>query len=92
MSDIAPINSPGAAAYSTSPRTERPTTPTSSEASRGSDQVDLSSTARIFSQLNNTDGIRQELVARIRAEIEAGTYETPDKLDAAIEGLAQDLS
>jgi hypothetical protein len=28
--------------------------------------------------------IRHELVARVRREIEAGTYETPEKLDAAL--------
>jgi len=91
MTDIAPINSPGAAAYSSNQRVERPVSP-AAETSRGSDQVDLSSTARIFAQLNNTAGVRQDLVARVRAEIEAGTYETPEKLDAAIEGLAQDLA
>lgn len=91
MSDIAPINSPSAAAYSQSGRIEKPAAP-AAETSRGSDQVDLSSTARIFAQLNDTTGVRQELVARIREEIEAGTYETPEKLDAAVEGLAQDLA
>ncbi len=35
--------------------------------------------------------VRSDLVAQLRAEIEAGTYETPEKLDAAIEGLLADL-
>ena len=91
MSDIAPINSPGAAAYTLNSRVEKSAAP-ATETSRGSDQVDLSSTARIFAQLNDAGGVRQELVAKIRAEIEAGTYETPEKLDAAIEALAQDLA
>ena len=31
--------------------------------------------------------IRHDLVARIRREIAAGTYETPEKLDAALERM-----
>jgi hypothetical protein len=32
--------------------------------------------------------VRQELVARVRQEIRAGTYDTPDKLEAALDRLA----
>ena len=35
--------------------------------------------------------IRQDLVDRIRREIAAGTYETPEKLQAALERLLQRL-
>ena len=34
---------------------------------------------------------RSELVDRIRQEIAQGTYETEDRLDQAIENLAEDL-
>ena len=37
-------------------------------------------------------GIRQELVARVRAEIAAGTYETPEKLAIAVDRLAVAIS
>lgn len=33
------------------------------------------------------DGIRTDLVNRVRAEITAGTYETPEKLEIALEKL-----
>ncbi|MBE6429156.1 MAG: hypothetical protein E7028_11390 [Planctomycetaceae bacterium] len=33
------------------------------------------------------DGIRTDLVNRVRAEIAAGTYETPEKLEIALEKL-----
>jgi len=36
--------------------------------------------------------VRRDLVERVRAEIEAGTYETPAKMDAAIERLLEDLT
>lgn len=35
------------------------------------------------------EGIRWELVLRVRGEIAAGTYETPQKLAAAIDHLSQ---
>ena len=37
-------------------------------------------------QLNVPD-VRQELVARVRREIQAGTYDTPEKLEAALDRL-----
>lgn len=54
------------------------------------DKVELSSTAVHLDALKRND-IRADKVADIRAQIEAGTYETPDKLDAAIDKLLDDL-
>jgi anti-sigma28 factor (negative regulator of flagellin synthesis) len=51
------------------------------------DQVELSSAARNSSK----DAIRTDLVTRIREEIKNGTYETPERLDAAIDGLSKDV-
>lgn len=36
--------------------------------------------------------VRQDLVARVRQEIQAGTYDTPEKLEAALDRLADRLS
>jgi hypothetical protein len=36
--------------------------------------------------------VRTDLVGRVRREIAAGTYETPDKIDSAIDGLTRDLA
>jgi hypothetical protein len=36
-------------------------------------------------------GIREALVARIRSEIEAGTYDTPRKWEAALDRLLERL-
>lgn len=35
--------------------------------------------------------IRHDLVARVRRDIAAGTYETPAKLDAAVDRMAVEL-
>jgi len=91
MSDIAPLNGPSAAAYSPSGRVDRSVTATPSPVSRGSDKLELSGTSRILAKLNDLPEVRLDLVGRIRAEIAEGTYETDDKIDAAVEGLAQDL-
>lgn len=37
------------------------------------------------------DGIRKELVARVKAEIAAGTYDTPEKWDAALDNMLDRL-
>ncbi len=36
--------------------------------------------------------VRRDLVDRVRAEIDAGQYETPEKLDAAVDRLLEDLA
>lgn len=92
MSDIAPLhNARAASSYSPTGRAQRPaTTPT--EYTRGSDQLELSETAKLLAKLANLPDVREDLVARVKAEIADGTYETADKLDAAIEGLAEHLA
>jgi hypothetical protein len=37
------------------------------------------------------DSIRWDLVERVRREIEAGTYDTPEKMDLALERLLKRL-
>lgn len=34
-------------------------------------------------------GVRMGLVRRVRGEIDAGTYETPEKLDAAVDAIEE---
>ncbi len=36
--------------------------------------------------------IRWELVARIRAEIATGTFETPERIEATVEALMEELA
>lgn len=37
------------------------------------------------------DGLRYNLIARVRREIAAGTYDTPEKWEAALDRLAAQL-
>lgn len=59
--------------------------------SAGTDRVELSDMARYLSRLNELPEIRAELVERVRAEIAAGRYETPEKLEAAITGILEEF-
>ncbi len=58
---------------------------------RGADRIELSDTARIIDRLRNGDVQRQDLIAQVRAEIESGRYESPEKIEEAIEELLTDL-
>ena len=59
---------------------------------RRGDSVELSNTAKLLSQAQQLPDVRQELVDRVRSEIEAGNYLTDEKLDAALDGLLNDLT
>jgi len=57
---------------------------------RGEDRVEVSSLARLLQQLRDVPDVREDLVERVRAQVEAGTYLTPDKLDAALDEMIAD--
>ena len=63
----------------------------SKSTARPSDEVDISPAGQAAAQAAEGGEIRADLVARVRSEIAAGTYETPEKLDAALEGLLNEL-
>ena len=60
-------------------------------AARRSDKLELSGVSHLLDSLKTND-VRAAKVAEIRAQIEAGTYETDDKLDIASDRLLDDLS
>ncbi|MBL0927220.1 MAG: flagellar biosynthesis anti-sigma factor FlgM [Phycisphaerales bacterium] len=87
MSAINTVNSattlrPDAATRAQSARTAPAATPRAAQA----DTVELSAEA-----LASSEPIRTDLVNRVRGEIAAGTYETPERLDQAAEALAREL-
>ncbi|GJQ29011.1 MAG: hypothetical protein HBSAPP03_08950 [Phycisphaerae bacterium] len=57
---------------------------------RGADRVDLSPDAQLLASLRDLPA-RQDLVDAIRGEIARGEYDTPEKLDAALEELLRDV-
>ena len=92
MQIYGPNNVPGAAPVNPSHRlhSAQPAAPKPHMAA--ADQVDISQEADMVSRMRETTDVRQDMVSRIRAEIEAGTYETEEKLDIAVGRLLDELS
>jgi len=55
------------------------------------DVIEISAAARLAAQVNSIPEVRVDLVSRVKAEIEAGTYETQERIDIAVQRLMQDL-
>jgi negative regulator of flagellin synthesis FlgM len=55
------------------------------------DTVEISTVARLAAQIHQLPEVRAELVQRVKAEIASGAYETPQKLDVAIDRLMDEL-
>ena len=54
------------------------------------DKLELSGMSHLLKTLKSND-VRVDKVSEIRAQIDAGTYETDDKLDIAADRLLDDL-
>lgn len=61
---------------------------------RETDSVDVSDTARIAAAklAGEEPAIRQDLVDRVRAEIDAGTYESPIKVAGTVDAVLRSLA
>jgi len=57
----------------------------------GVDQLDISPEADFVGQVHDLPDIRADKVAAIKAQIQAGTYETEQKLDAALSRLLDEI-
>ena len=55
------------------------------------DAVEISPAARMLDKLSQSSEVRSERLARIKAEIDAGLYETPEKLEAALLRLMDEI-
>lgn len=54
------------------------------------DKVELSGMSHLLKALKSND-VRTDKVADIKAQIEAGTYETDEKMDVAVDRMLDDL-
>jgi negative regulator of flagellin synthesis FlgM len=78
------VNAPHAARRPAEPQPSQP-------AQVPVDSVEISPAAEAAVQAAESGAIRQNLVDRVRAEIAAGTYETPAKLDMALDRLLDEI-
>lgn len=60
------------------------------EKSSATDKLELSGVSHLLKTLKTND-IRADKVADLRAQIEAGTYETDERLNGSLDGLLDDL-
>ena len=51
------------------------------------DEVTISKASQMLDQLNQSSEVRADRLAQIKAEIDAGTYDTPEKMEAALSKL-----
>jgi negative regulator of flagellin synthesis FlgM len=74
------------------PHSLRPAQPMSRpEAAQIADEVNISEAARLVEQVQQMPDIRADRVDAVRQQIAAGTYETSDKLNAAVERLLDEI-
>jgi anti-sigma28 factor (negative regulator of flagellin synthesis) len=71
------------------PAAPQPAAQTSSLAEM--DQLDISPAADLASRSAEVAAVRHERVAQLRAAIEAGTYETDEKVGTAVERLLDQI-
>lgn len=56
-----------------------------------SDVVEISPAARLAGMIQQIPDVRVDLVARVKAEIAAGVYDTPQRLEIALDRLMDEL-
>jgi negative regulator of flagellin synthesis FlgM len=61
------------------------------EKTSAADSVEISDAARMLDQARDIPEVRQDRIDAIRNEIAAGTYETEEKLNIAIERLLDEI-
>ena len=92
MSEINGIQGPGdlPPIQPVQPNKAAPVEPQQAPA-RADDTVEISQVARLLSKVAEIPEVRAEKIASVRAQIEAGTYITPEKIDITVERLLQEL-
>jgi len=58
---------------------------------RAADSAQFSPESQLLSKLKALPDVREDLVAKVRANIEAGVYDSDAVLDATIDNMAEDL-
>lgn len=89
---VGPLNQPGSSAGQRSDTPSSAQNQSESVFSAGRDRVELSEHARFMDQLRELPPIRTERVESVREAILKGEYETPEKLDIAVQRLLDDLT
>lgn len=65
--------------------------PARTETTSLNDSVEISDAARLVEQAGEIPAVRQDRIDAIRRQIAAGTYETDEKLNIAVERLLDEI-
>jgi len=88
--DVNGINSVGRAYPVSQPKPVNPLPPaTNTQAPTPRDEVEISSAGKMLDNLSRASSLREERIAQIKAAIADGTYDTPEKLELALDRLLQ---
>lgn len=90
--EVRGLNSVGATApvSRTAPATATgPAAPVGPAAPR--DEVEISAVSRMLDDASRTQGVREQRLEQIKAAIEAGTYDTPEKLEIALDRMLEQI-
>lgn len=55
------------------------------------DVVDISTASIMAAKIDQASDVRTDLIQRVRQEIEAGTYETEERIDLTVDRLMDEL-
>ncbi len=55
------------------------------------DVVEISTAARLAARIRDIPDVRADLVAQVKADIAAGTYESSEKIDIAVNRLLDEM-
>ena len=93
MNDISPNAPIGRTGFSSIGRVADPGTGRhqAPAPNRRADQVQLSQVAQMFSRLREIPVIRDDLVAHVRSEVQAGTYDIERKMGIAVDEMIKDV-
>lgn len=70
---------------------QRTQSPQGTSAPSQTDRVEISQAAEAAMKATEAGGIRHDLVNQIRSQIAAGTYDTPDKMNAAVDRMLDQM-
>ena len=89
------VNGPGSIPSTSPIRTPAPATPSPGKVvqkpATTTDNIEISAAGQMLDKLQQSPEVRAERLAQIKAAIDAGEYETPAKLEAALERMINEI-
>ncbi len=61
------------------------------ELQNSADVVEISTAAQLAAKIAELPDVRMDLIERVKGEIAAGTYETPERLEITVSRLMEEL-